>query len=370
MRKRYSHVAALQASWLGASGVTIWQQSLGIGLRSMHQALQYDFSMGENASVESFYHPRYWPSWLGLGVLRAAARLSYPDVVTYGRALGELVYQAFPFRAHVARVNLRLCFPERSEAEREELVRENYAQMGVSALELGHNWYRPDARFDVPYTLTGLEHVRAVQAAGRPVLLLIPHFTNLETTGRIIQQHLVGYPQSLLYRPPNNRLYAREMHRKRLARLEAIPMNDVKSLIRALKRQSIVFYAPDQGRKIKDSALVPFFGEPAVTNTATSRLARMTNAAVLPIFTRRDEAEHRHRIDIQPEMLEMHDPDPLVGALAMNQRIEEAIRQAPAQYLWLHKRFKRRGPELPDVYKRGMAPSPETREVPTQPASA
>ncbi|MDP0498659.1 MAG: lipid A biosynthesis acyltransferase [Verrucomicrobiota bacterium JB022] len=296
-----------------------------------------------------FSRPRYWPSWLGLGVLQAASRMDYADVLAYGAALGEGVYRACPIRAQVARVNLRICFPELAESEREDLVRENFRQMGIAALELGHNWYRSNRDFDLPHTLSGLEHLQAVQAQGRGAILLIPHFIHLETTGRIVQWHVPGL--SALYRPPNNKLFAREMHQRRHAFLEAIPMSDVKTLIRALKQGKSVMYAPDQGRKIKDSALVPFFGEPAITNTATSRLAKMTNAAVLPVAARRDMQGGVVRVEIGPEMADMQGLDPLAGALAMNRMLEAAIRRAPAQYLWLHKRFKRRGEGLPDVYR-------------------
>lgn len=350
---RYRPVSPLTASGLGASGVTITQRYADSGLPKasalVHAAVMDDLAPYEKP-VSEFLQPRHWPAWLGLGILRAASHLSYGETVRYGRALGMGMLAMVPIRARVAAINIGLCFPELTPAERAAIVREHYAQVGIATLELGLNWYRVGADYNVPYRFSGLEHVEAARRSGRGVLLVGGHFAHIETTAKIV---IANVPMmSAVYRPPNQPLLAREMHLRRNIAVDPIPMGDVKRLIRNLRAGHAIFFYPDQGRKIKESALIPFFGEPAITNTATARIARMGNAALLPLQSRRLPGAQGVEVRILPEMPLRETDTAEDVAHAINQRIEADVRAEPAQYFWLHKRFKNRGPEFPDVYAR------------------
>jgi KDO2-lipid IV(A) lauroyltransferase len=153
-----------------------------------------------------------------------------------------------------------------------------------------------------------------------------------------------------LYRKPNQPVIAREMTDIRTRNMHnVIHFDEVNDLIRALRDGEFVWYAPDQGKGMKYSEILPFFGEPAVTNSATVRIARMGKAAIVPFIGYR-LPDGTYELKIFPELDHLPTKDPTADALEINHLMEDLIRMAPEQYFWLHKRFKRRGPEYPDAY--------------------
>ena len=178
-------------------------------------------------------------------------------------------------------------------------------------------------------------------------MLLTAHFTTLEISGRFITHDM---PVGCLYREPNNPVVALAMrrHRERVASI-AVHFDDLKGLIRALRAGHAIWYAPDQGKRTKQSEILPFFGVPAITNTATGKIAEMTGAAVVPFFARR-EADHSYTLTLLPALEDFPTADAAADAVRLNGLIEEHVRLAPEQYFWVHKRFKARGPGYPEVY--------------------
>ena len=156
-----------------------------------------------------------------------------------------------------------------------------------------------------------------------------------------------------MYRPTSNVVLERFLMRNRGLRAKrAIPRDDIRTLITALKNNEPVWYAPDQSYRKKGAEMVQFFHLPAATNTATSRLARMTGAAVLPYFPERLPGSSGYRMVIQPMLENFPTDDPAADARRFNELIEEQVRLVPAQYLWIHRRFKGLTPDYPDYYKR------------------
>lgn len=283
----------------------------------------------------------------GILFLRACARLPMGWLQGMGKALGSCAAILFPFRKQVGTVNLSLCFPELSERERWRLLRRHYQSIGMGVFELASAWYKPGAEILAHTDTEGLEHLDKAKASGRGVLLLGAHWTTLEIAGRCLIEQA---PFGCLYRHPNqpylNKVMTERRHR---FMTHVVHFSDVRRMVRLLRQGEVIWYAPDQGRRLKDSTLIPFFGVPAVTNTATSRIARMGKAAIIPFFGHRD-ASGRYQVRILPELEGVPSDDPEADALAINRLYEAWIREAPEQYFWLHKRFKRRGPDLPDVY--------------------
>jgi KDO2-lipid IV(A) lauroyltransferase len=125
----------------------------------------------------------------------------------------------------------------------------------------------------------------------------------------------------------------------------------VRALLRTLRDGYAVGYLPDQTYLGNQSELLPFFGEPAVTNTATSKLASISGCAVLPYFFRR-LPNGRYRVDIGAPLADFPSDSPRRDAERLFGLLEAYIRLAPEQYLWLYKKFKGRPPPLPDPYAR------------------
>jgi KDO2-lipid IV(A) lauroyltransferase len=293
-------------------------------------------------------HPSLWPTWVGVFFFRLLCQtLPWKTQVKLGRIAGWLFYHLIRYRRHIVAVNLNLCFPEKTPAERKALALAHYQAMGIGLFETGVGWWAERGKLP-KFEIVGREHLEAAQARGKGVLLLTAHFTTLEICGRIFCDEI---KMGGLYRKPDNAVIARQMELGRLSKLvPAVDMSDLRGLIRALKDGHSMWYAPDQSRKSKFSMILPFFGVPAQTNTATSRLAEMTGAAVVPFFgVRKDDGTYL--LNILPALENFPTKDPHADAIRTNLLMEEYIRKSPEQYFWIHRRFKRRGPGLPNVYK-------------------
>lgn len=295
--------------------------------------------------------PRYWPTWLAIGTLRVLVLLPYPVLGFLGRALGSLAVRLpLPF-VRIARTNLGICMPELLEPQREALLKEHFKSLGLGIFETAIAWWGSKPRVARLTQLDGVEHLRTALERGRGAILLSAHFTTLEIGGRVLCDGLPGNV-NIMYRPTNNAVLERFLMRNRSHRAKrAIPRDDVRTLITSLKNNEPVWYAPDQAYRKKGAEMVPFFGIPAATNTATSRLARMTGAAVLPYFQER-LLDGRYRMVIYPMLENFPSDDPVADARRFNALIEVQVRRVPDQYLWIHRRFKGLTADYPDYYKR------------------
>lgn len=296
-------------------------------------------------------HPRYWPTWIALGALRVFEPLPYPVLVGLGRALGSLLVRLPLSFVRIARRNIELCLPERTLEERERILRAQFQSVGIGIFETAIAWWSSDARIRKLTRLEGQEHLDAALARGRGAILLSAHFTTLEIGARALCARL---PTNIMYRPTNNAVLERFLARNRGRQAKrAIPRDDVRTLIGALKGNEAVWYAPDQSYRKKGAEMVPFFNIPAATNTATSRLARMTGAAVLPFFPERLPGSQGYRMVIHPMLENFPTDSPYEDARTFNALIEAHVRHVPAQYLWIHRRFKGLSADYPDYYARG-----------------
>ncbi|MCD8483425.1 MAG: lipid A biosynthesis acyltransferase [Verrucomicrobia bacterium] len=293
------------------------------------------------------YALEYSATWIGLGILWLLIQLPVRWQQRIGTGFGELFYRLFPYRKRIGSINLRICFPNLTDRQRAQLLRRHYHAMGIGVLEMALAWWGKHGSFSGIGTVEGLEHLHAARENGRGVILLTAHFTTLELCGRILNETELF---SCLYRKPNNPVLEKFMTRAR-ARLmrRVIHFDDMVAFIRALKDGETIWYAPDQGKSFKYTALLPFFGEPAITNTATARIASMTGAAIVPYFGFR-KPDGSYHVSISPALDNIPSGNWEADATEINRVIEGFVRTAPEQYFWLHKRFKARGPNLPDVY--------------------
>jgi KDO2-lipid IV(A) lauroyltransferase len=296
-----------------------------------------------------FLNPRYWPTWLGLGLLWLVVQLPFPAMLAVGRAIGGLAWcLPLPFK-RIARTNIALCLPELDEAQRKALLRRHFASLGIGLLESAMTWWSTDARIDRLSTLEGTEHLDAALARGHGVIMLTAHFTPLQIGARILNRHT---PINVLYRPLKNVLLASVSGGSfaRNAR-HAIRQDDVRSMIAALKRNEIVWYATDQSYRKKGAVMVPFFGHPAATNVFTPRLAALTGATVLYYSTERLPGTKGWRSVIEPAFGSWPGPDPVTDTLEYHACIERDVRRRPDQYWWIHRRFKGLEAGYPDYYR-------------------
>jgi KDO2-lipid IV(A) lauroyltransferase len=294
--------------------------------------------------------PQYWPTWCGLGLFRLFEPLPYPVLTAIGRTLGALLRRLPLGFVRVARVNLKLCLPALADSNREQLLNLHFHSLGIALMETAMAWWSSDARIRSLTQMDGLEHLEHAQAQGRGVLLLSAHFTTLEIGARAICARLPG---NIMYRPASNPVMGFFLARNRARRAKrAIRRDDIRVLVGALKAGEFVWYAPDQSYRKKGAQLVKFFGVPCASNTATSRLAKMTDAVVLPYFPERLPNNAGYRITIQPPLENFPSDDAVADAEQFHHAIEAHIARVPEQYLWIHRRFKGLSAEYPDYYGR------------------
>jgi KDO2-lipid IV(A) lauroyltransferase len=294
------------------------------------------------------FAPRYWPTWLGIGLLRTFAVLPFGWLISMGTGLGALMFRLqLPF-TRTARRNIELCLPQLSAAEREKLLERHFASLGISLFETAFTWWASPERFRQIVRIEGREHLEAALARGQGVIVLTAHFTTLEIGARILAS---VEPTSFLYRPTRNEALARSLARCR-GRFggRPIPRDDIRALIKALKHNECVWYAPDQSYRKKGAEMVKLFGIPAATNTFTSRLARMTGATVLPYFFERLPGAQGYRAVIHPPFDDFPSECPAADTERYNHLIEAQVSKVPEQYLWIHKRFKGLADDYPDYY--------------------
>lgn len=281
---------------------------------------------------------KHWPMLAGVALLEGAARLPWGLQRVLGRALGGVAYALASSRRHAARVNLRLCLPEMDEAARTRLLRESFRDFGIGLFEFARAWWGEVAPMRRDVVIEGLEHLKELQAQGRGVLMVSGHFMTLEMCGRLLCDHV---PLAGMYRRYRNPVMEWAVKRGRLRYAAAMFANDeIRPAMRHLKQGGFLWYAPDQDMRGKDTVFAPFFGVPAATITATHQFARLTGCAVVPFFHRREG--DRYVLRIAPPLEDFPSKDAVADSARVNAAIEAMVREAPSQYLWIHRRFKRR----------------------------
>lgn len=293
-------------------------------------------------------HPRWWPTWLGLGLLRLGALLPLRVTRALGRGIGRVAMAVAPERRHVTQVNLELCFPEYSDAERVRLIKRHFQAIGESLFETAFGWWASPSRLLRLRRFQGLEHLQAAHAQGRGVILLTGHFVTTDIAGQLLAAEV---PLSATYAPPANAVVRRLLPALRTRYLRRlIHHGDVRRTVRTLRSGEIVGHIPDQGAKKGRGAALHFFGHPASTHTATAKLARMSGAAVVPYHPVRLE-DGTYELRFEPALADFPDADLEVATQRVNDTIEAHVRAAPGQYLWSHKRFKPAHKGDPDPYR-------------------
>jgi KDO2-lipid IV(A) lauroyltransferase len=299
--------------------------------------------------TRSLLAPRHWPAWLGVAAVWLIAHLPQALLPWLGRRFGALVARVPSARRRIAAANIALCFPGLDAAQRAALVDANLRDIGMMMVEFALGWLGSDRRIAaLPTTIEGLEHLEAARARGKGVLLVGGHFSHLELCARLVSQRIriAG-----MYRRMDSTVFEWVVLRARLRYAAAMfDKDDIRGTVKYLRAGGTLWYAPDQDMRSKDSVFVPFFGVPAATITATHHLARLSGASVIPFFHRRLPDGSGYVLRLGAPLDDFPGSDAAADTARVNACIEQMVREAPEQYLWVHKRFKTRPPGLPRVY--------------------
>ncbi len=284
-------------------------------------------------------HPRYWLTWLGLGIGWLVAQLPFGIQMQIGKFLGWLMKKTSARRRHIAQTNLTLCFPEKSERQRNDILDRNFESLGIAIMETCISWFQPISRLKHRIQIEGLEYLEKASAENKGVILLGAHYTTLEIAGKLLDPFA---DFDALYRQHKNPVFDYVMYISRLRYCkDVIERGNMRAMIRSLKKGNTIWYAPDQNYGAEHSVFVTFFNIPAATITATSRLATMTKSPVVP-FSHQRINNREYLLRIHPPLQDFPSGDDIEDTQRINHWIEDQVRQMPEQYLWTHRRFKTR----------------------------
>lgn len=300
-----------------------------------------------------YFAPRFWFNWLGLALMRLSLYLPAASRPLIARLIGKVFAKLASRKYFVAQRNIALCFPELSALEQNHLLQKNLQSLGMMTLETALSWWASDKSLAKMVDFTGLEHLQSALAQGRGVILLTGHFTNMELGGRLL---MLQQPLHVMFHNLKNPLMNQVMLHYRQKHCEgSILQADLRGLLRALKANKVVWYAPDQDFGGKTSVFATFFGVTAATIIALSRLADRSGAVVVPFMPCR-QADGRYLLQLCPALENYPCGDDLQDAQRINDWLEAQIRQYPEQYLWVHRRFKTQPDGRDHLYSPASAP--------------
>ena len=291
-------------------------------------------------SLDTLLRPSLWPVWLGIGLLWPLHWLPLPLQAALGNALGGLLALLPGRRRRIVETNLALCFPDLSPGRRRRLLRQTFQASARATLEHGLVWWGSEARLR---RLIRIDNPEAALGDGaRPVIWLAPHFVGLDMGGTRLT---LDFTAASMYATAKNPVADKMMlhGRSRFSSPTLIAKSDgVKPVLRALKDRLPFYYLPDQDQGRQNAVFVPFFGVPAATLSALPRLAKLTDAQIVPVVTRQLPWGRGYAVRFYPPWENYPSGDLEADVARMNAFIEARVREMPPQYLWLHRRFKTR----------------------------
>ena len=295
-----------------------------------------------------YMHPKYLGAWLFIGFLYTCQLLPFSAQWKISKGLAWLTYNLAKSRRRIAEVNVDICFPELTQTEKTALVKEIFHENMQGYIDSFTAWLGNYQRLKPLLEVRGKENLDKFLDKGQGVVLAGAHFSILDLAGGLTS---LVTEMNITYRPLDNKLLNAVMMRGRYRyTTHCYSKKNVKGFIQCLKNGKALWYAPDQDYGRKHAVFAPFFGRQASTISGLTFLSKSSNARIVPY------SYHRKK-DEEGFILEFYDALPETGdeaqdALAYNQWLESILRKYPAQYLWLHKRFKtQENPNDPNPYK-------------------
>ena len=298
--------------------------------------------------ISTYLSPKYWGTWLLFLIMRLIALLPLSVIEKIGAGFGLLIYRLIPSRRRVARINIKLAYPEYSEQQIKTLMRQSFISLGISVFETGLAWWANRDYLRERCSTEGLEHLEDALAKGNGVILLTGHFTTLEIGGILMALYT---PLNAIYKKAHNKMfndfmvYYRELHLKHV-----IDNKDVRAFIKGLKNGDATWYAPDQSSGGKNTVFTPFLGGIASTLTSASRITDITHAAIVPFYPVRLGNGKGYKLVIRKALENLPSGNVTKDAENINLAIDKMVRQLPEQYAWIHKRFKHRPEGASSIY--------------------
>ena len=283
--------------------------------------------------------PRFWLTWLLFMFMRTSTYLPFTVQLKVGSLLGLLILKLSKSRAKITRINLAKCFPEKTHQQIQQLTKQHFQAVGMSIIEIAMCWWASDQKLKKLTTYDGLDNMQNALAQHKGVLVLNAHFTPMLLAGRLLHLHFP--PVHVVYFKHKNQLFESMMiHRFRRLGGNVIDHQNMRGILRKLKQNIPVFYAPDQDFGKKHSLFVPFFNIPTATAKAIHRLPKIQSTSVVALTYHRTQTGYK--MMFAPALTNFPSTNMEDDLTQVNKIFEQQILAAPEQYLWMHRRFKTR----------------------------
>ncbi|ACR11954.1 lysophospholipid acyltransferase family protein [Teredinibacter turnerae] len=310
---------------------------------------------GRSSAIISLFlqpSPKYWLLGLAILLLSAISHLPYRILLSLGRAIGAMIYRSGGRVKHIANVNITRCYPSLAPEAQQRILQQSFRELGISVVETFRVWFGDAEKFYGSRTkLEGEDHWRAALARERGIILLSCHYGSLDLNATLAGLQVRKYRKyAFTYRKPSDQLVDRFLVEKRTPYADHFfPVNNLVGIIRLLKKQGVVWYAPDIEVKNKNSVFANFMGIPASTTAGLSKLAQAGNAVILP-FGHYRNSDNTYTLKFFPPLEGFPSEDAVADTRQINRAIEHIIRPFPERYWWTIKRFKNRPAGEPPFY--------------------
>ncbi|QTR51155.1 LpxL/LpxP family acyltransferase [Candidatus Thiothrix anitrata] len=294
-------------------------------------------------------HPRHWLTWLGVAAFAPLAWLPWRTRRWLGMRIGTWIYRRNHKRRQVVLTNLRLCFPDWNETQRQAMALTHLREYAHALLDYSVLFFRSRQWLQHRTSIKGREHLEHAINANENIILLLAHSVWLEFAPVGIGQHYRAYGS---YKPFPNPVLNWLIARSRLADVEFVIAREegMMKLVRAFQPGRCLFFLPDEDHGTTASVFAPFFGVPKATLTTPARLSKLGKATALPMFTCFNTQTGKYEINIGMALQEFPSKNEVADASTLNQSLEKLIRNKPSQYMWLLKFFRTRPANENNVY--------------------
>ncbi len=295
-----------------------------------------------------FLHPKYWGIWFGVLVLVILAFVPFRLRDKFATFVGEIAYKKAHKQRHKAEVNLRYCFPEWTEQKRNQTIEAMFITVAQTMLAVGEIAVHSPKYLQSRTEFTGLEHIQAVISNTKNVILLVPHTWSIDVSGAVLTT--MGIPMVSMYNPHRNPLvdWFWNLARERFGGKMHTRQNGIKPFLNDIKKGKLGYFLPDEDFGEKGSVFVDFFATQKATLPGLTKMAKLTNAEVIPLFPIYNSEKGVYQIEILPPMTFSGEPEQ--AAREMNKVIEYFVPKNPEQYVWILKLLKTRQDGI-DIYE-------------------
>jgi len=284
-------------------------------------------------------------------IFRLISLLSLKNAQRFGRFMGSLAWKLNGRSVDTTKKNLRACYPKLNDEQIEEFSRQSLRETGATAMEVPLMWEWPVEKcLRLVREIEGEELLDSYEGGKRGLLLLAPHLGNWELAGLFFAER---YKMAALYSPPNQlglESYIKQVRSRSGSELVATNRRGIARLFTILKEGGVVGILPDQAPPKESGAVAPFFGIPAMTMTLATKLIHKTGALPLISYAQRLPDGSGFKIIIREVEQGIESQDMTESLTALNRSVEKCIEEAPGQYQWEYKRFRRDAPGATKLY--------------------